>query len=294
MGVVSASAPAQTKQRPDASMSLLTTLLGQSLDPGYAEASARRVDDPATRWRHRALLVVGLVAIGALLTFAAMQTHFRLPANDQARALLIEQVQQRSATTDALQQQVATLRAQVTKAQGDVLALTESGRQVAARLNVLELASGTTPVVGPGLRLTIDDAANTVSGADGNPRTGSGPAEGTVRDRDLQQVVNGLWAAGAEAVAVDGHRLSALTAIRAAGEAILVDYRAISPPYVIEAIGDKAALEAGFVASSGGAYLQTIANSFGVRYDVKRVDALSLPGAETLRLERAQAPKEGS
>jgi uncharacterized protein YlxW (UPF0749 family) len=71
--------------------------------------------------------------------------------------------------------------------------------------------------------------------------------EGRVRDADLQDVVNGLWAAGAEAVAVDGQRLTALSAIRSAGESVLVDLRPLSPPYTVEAVGDPAALEVGFV-----------------------------------------------
>ena len=47
-------------------------------------------------------------------------------------------------------------------------------------------------------------------------------------DRDLQVIVNGLWAAGAEAIAVNGQRLTACSAIRSAGEAILVDFRPLS------------------------------------------------------------------
>ena len=57
--------------------------------------------------------------------------------------------------------------------------------------------------------------------------------DGRVLDRDLQELVNGLWAAGAEAVSVDGQRLTARTAIRSAGEAVLVDFRPLSPPYVV-------------------------------------------------------------
>ena len=72
-----------------------------------------------------------------------------------------------------------------------------------------------------------------------DPTTGrvSGGDVSRVLDVDLQSVVNGLWAGGAEAVAVNGQRLTALTTIRAAGSAILVDFRPVTSPYEVSAIG---------------------------------------------------------
>jgi uncharacterized protein YlxW (UPF0749 family) len=81
-------------------------------------------------------------------------------------------------------------------------------------------------LAGPGLRVTIDDA----------PGAGSGSLN-RVLDRDLQLIVNALWKMGATGIAINGQRLTGVTAIRAAGEAILVDYRPLVPPYAIEAIG---------------------------------------------------------
>lgn len=63
----------------------------------------------------------------------------------------------------------------------------------------------------------VDDAANGLR--DGRDR---------VLDMDLQILTDGLWQAGAEAISVNGHRLSALTAIRGAGEAITVDNRSLT------------------------------------------------------------------
>ena len=94
-----------------------------------------------------------------------------------------------------------------------------------------ELAAGTGAVGGPGLRVTVEDAP--VTRADPE----AADPDLRVQDVDLQVVVNGLWAAGAEAVAVNGQRLTALTAIRTAGSAILVDLAPLSSPYVVEAVG---------------------------------------------------------
>ena len=78
---------------------------------------------------------------------------------------------------------------------------------------------------------------------------------GRVRDRDLQRVINGLWESGAEAISINGQRLTALSAIRAAGDAILVDNRPLVPPYTVLAVGDGERLSRRFQNSADGVYL---------------------------------------
>jgi uncharacterized protein YlxW (UPF0749 family) len=114
-----------------------------------------------------------------------------------------------------------------------------------------------------------------------------------VRDADLQDVVNGLWAAGAEAVAVDGQRLTALSAIRSAGESVLVDLRPLSPPYVVEAVGDASRLEVRFVDGPSGRRLTTLASLYGIRFEVSRADELDLPAAGTPDLRAATPLADG-
>ena len=64
---------------------------------------------------------------------------------------------------------------------------------------------------------------------------GAGPSR--VIYSDLQKVANDLWAAGAEAIAINGQRLTATSTIRSAGAAILVDFRPVTSPYEVSAIG---------------------------------------------------------
>ena len=101
-------------------------------------------------------------------------------------------------------------------------------------------------------------------------------------DADLLAAVNGLWQAGAEAIAVNGHRLTSRTAIRGAGQAITVDYRSLTRPYVIEAIGDGRRLADGFAASSGGGWWRSLREQYGMRLDVARSADLRLPADEGL------------
>src|SRR6478609_1448482 len=174
------------------------------------------------------------------------------PGAAQARAALQQEIQRRSAGLDADQVSLDQLRAQVAQLQRQALSA-RGGDGLAQRAQLLGLLSAEVPVTGSGLKITMNDAASASTGAGGaDPRATAGKGEDRVLDRDLQIVVNGLWAAGAEAIAVNGQRLTALSAIRSAGEAILVDFRPLSPPYVLRAVGDSATLQRRFTAGAAG------------------------------------------
>jgi uncharacterized protein YlxW (UPF0749 family) len=152
------------------------------------------------------------------------------------------------------------------------------------------IASGELPVEGPGVELTLDDAhAADDSPVGKDPRDAVAASEGRVIDRDLQMVVNGLWSAGAEAMSVNGQRLTALSAIRSAGQAILVDFRPLVPPYVIRCIGDPAELQAGFAADPAGPYVQWLRDNYGVTATMATRDRMRLPGAGELALRWARS-----
>jgi uncharacterized protein YlxW (UPF0749 family) len=101
-------------------------------------------------------------------------------------------------------------------------------------------------------------------------------------------VVNALWAAGAEAISINGQRLGPTSAIRFAGEAVLVDFRPVTNPYEVRAIGDPETLSSGFLASPEVAALALIEESFGLRFDFSREEELSLPAASTPELRSAE------
>ncbi|MEW2358486.1 DUF881 domain-containing protein, partial [Spirillospora sp. NPDC029432] len=141
-------------------------------------------------------------------------------------------------------------------------------------------AAAATGVSGPALVLTLDDAPREDAR---EPR----PDEGRVYDQDLQILVNGLWAAGATAIGVNGRRLTPTTAIRTAGEAILVDYRPLSAPYEITALAAgrdaRARLRAAFEGSEAGRRARLLHDRYGIRYGVRAPDRAELPGGGALR-----------
>jgi uncharacterized protein YlxW (UPF0749 family) len=288
--------PAPGSRRVDGSMSLLVDVMTNTMDEAYAERAARKAGGdtgPAVAARRAppaVAVVVALVLLGVATGAAVSQVREREEADDVVRGDLAAEVQERSAEGDALEQQVRDLRVEVVQTRDDALGADAAGVAAAEAVRELELAAGTTPVVGPGIVLIVDDAPPD-QGSVVDPRGGT-PAVSRVNDRDLQGVVNGLWAAGAEAVAINGVRLSSRSAIRSAGEAVLVDFRPLSPPYVVEAVGRPADLEVGFVDGKAGRALRALAELTGITWSLERQEELRLSAAREPDL-RAARPLEG-
>lgn len=273
-------------RRPDASMSLLTNVMEHSLDDGYAEAAARRGATGTSRLpatlRGRLVLALGLVLAGVVVTIGAAQTQVAAPTLAKERQKLIDRIESETRTADELQKSVDGLRDEVAAKQRQALNDRDGDAERVA------LLAGATPVTGPGIELEVNDAKEASSGDAGDPRTTSDFSDtGRVRDRDMQRVVNGLWAAGAEAISINGQRLTSLSAIRAAGDAILVDNRPLVPPYTILAIGDPQKLSTSFQDGADGQYLHVLQENYGIRARISEKEKLELPAAPSLIIRSA-------
>jgi uncharacterized protein YlxW (UPF0749 family) len=280
---------ARPSARRDASMSLLTSLLNDTLDPGYAEAAERRKErgegDRGSHWTRRVspTVLFGVAAVALVLVIAAIQTHREAPAVERERQQLISRVQDAERKNSADESMISTVRGQLQAAQAEALG-PEQGKAFIA----MSVATGASPATGPGLEVVLNDAAGADSSGSSDPRQQSNTAS-RVLDVDLQHAANGLWAAGAEAIAINGQRLTALSAIRTAGSAILVDFRPLSPPYTIQAIGDPKSMAAKFADGTDGRYLFALKNQYGIRFDTSTKDTLNLPAATQLSVNTAVA-----
>ncbi|MFI1933800.1 DUF881 domain-containing protein [Streptomyces sp. NPDC020330] len=279
--------------RPDASMSLLNNVMDHSLDDGYAEASARRRADgsaglPRTL-KSKLGLAAGLVVAALVVTLGAAEARISAPVVAKEREELIDRIDAETQAADTLESEVDELRADVSERQRK--ALEQHGGDQG---HLVALLVGATPVEGPGVKLIVDDAKDTDQGG-GGPRESTGFADtGRVRDRDMQRVVNGLWESGAEAIAINGQRLTALSAIRAAGDAILVDNRPLVPPYTVLAVGDGKKLATAFRDSADGQYLQALKESFDIRTSISDQAEVRLPAAPSLIVRTAEPKAAGS
>ncbi|HUR14305.1 MAG TPA: DUF881 domain-containing protein [Mycobacteriales bacterium] len=282
--------PSGAPRRVDGSMSLLVDMSAAALDPSYADAAARRGDaGERVRLRLSGRVLAGLLVVGLGTGVAAAQTRERADEISASRRALLADVLEQTAATDRLAGEASRLRTSVSRTRSLLLGADERGRQAAALVAALELASGAVPVHGPGILVTLDDAPSAGQGAQGR---GGQAGDGRVLDRDVQDVVNALWAAGAEAVSVNNQRLTVQTAIRAAGEAVLVDLRPLSPPYLLRAVGDVDALEPAFVDSATARRFHSWTSLYGLGFQVRRADDLRLPaaGQPALRLARPGGP----
>ncbi|MFF2046158.1 DUF881 domain-containing protein [Kitasatospora sp. NPDC058170] len=273
--------------RPDASMSLLTNVMDHSLDEGYAEAAEARGGEHDSRipGTVRGLLTLGagLALVGAVVTVGAVNAHESAPTLAKERDALIHRINDSNGSADNLQKQVQDLRRKVDSAQQQAL---PSGAGDPASLAG---AVGLGEVAGPGAKLVLEDAAGTGAGGNVDPRAGQGFGNsGRLRDRDLQLVVNGLWDAGAEAVSINGQRLTALSAIRAAGEAVLVDNRPLVPPYNVLVLGDGPKLVTAFESTMAGQYLRLLQEKYGIKSTISAQKNLTLPAAVGVTLRTAQ------
>ncbi|MFN2320822.1 MAG: DUF881 domain-containing protein [Dermatophilaceae bacterium] len=269
-------------------MSLINELLHRPLDPGYAAATERRrrAGEDSPQRPTGTLVLATTLAIGLVFGVSSQTLGDRQTERTSARADLIAQIEARQERVEANSVRVSELQEEVALAQERVI-LDSAGPAAAGVSSQLLASVGAVGVQGPGLVVTLDDAP-LESG-----RGTSADNEGRVLSKDLQIVVNALWASGAEAIDINGQRLTSRSAIRFAGEAILVNYRPLTRPYVVRAIGDPDRLAAEFASSDGGVYLKALSDNFAIRTDVVAEEEITMKSASALRVENAAPQNPG-
>ena len=255
-------------------MDLLREIHEDAVDPDYTRERAWSQGSRRQRW----LQLPVFAAAAMLFAMSAVMTTRAAPQIEQDRRSLIERIEQTQAEQDQVRVEIVSTRDRVYELQQVALAADAGQERLTEQSASLAVASGATPVRGPGLVVVVDDAP----GESTDPR---------VIDTDLQHLANGLWQAGAEAIAINGHRLTTLTAIRGAGEAITVDYRSLTRPYTVEVIGDPETLEQRFVVTDGGTWWAYLQDNLGMSMDITRENSLELPAASRITLRFA---KEGT
>jgi uncharacterized protein YlxW (UPF0749 family) len=200
--------------------------MSSALADDYADAPR---DGSASTGPQRAfagLAVLAMLAIGVLTAAVLFSTVNSSEQRSRARDALADRVDR--AASDVAERQVAVGIQQdhVSELEQQLLRARDVRPDELAKTGDLANRAGTTPAAGTGLIVAIDDAPNAEAGS-----------VNRVLDRDLQDIVNAMWREGAAGIAINGHRLTSTTAIRSAGEAIVVNYEPLVRPYRIEAIG---------------------------------------------------------
>jgi uncharacterized protein YlxW (UPF0749 family) len=269
--------------------SLLRSLLSEHLDPGYAAAAEARVSGGRPRPRSAAWAWQAAAALLIAVVFAAAvaQARSTAPGVKETQHVLVNGVRSAQSEAIGLAAQRGGLTNQVDDLRRNQLTGDAAGRQLLQRLDELGFAGATTKVTGPGLTVTMTDPGISPDLSDVSKERIPGSRQ-VVLDRDLQLVVNSLWASGAEAIAVGGVRIGPNVTMRQAGGAILVDNQPISSPYVVVAIGPPHAIQDAFEGSAGFQRMRLLEVTYGASVAVSVGNSLNVPAGSTREVKYAK------
>lgn len=176
---------------------------------------------------------------------------------------LTQQVSTVSQERDALIEEVLSLREKLKNTRENDPAMADLEKDI----QKANLSAGFVPVQGPGVIITLTDNASEL-------QSGENPNISIVHDSDLLMLVNELKASGAEAIAVNGERITARSEIRCAGTLILVNWNKIGPPFIIKAIGNPDTLESGMLIKGG--YMGSL-QVLGIQANIEKAEKLDIP-----------------
>jgi uncharacterized protein YlxW (UPF0749 family) len=267
---------------PQAVMGLLNYLTATSLDEDYAHASKRRAatgpSGAPSKGRPGRVALVMLAVFGTLVATAAIQTSRNAAETASSRDSLVQQATDRKEELERLRSLEQSLRSRIATLEASNLEATAQGRAVQDQLSRLGVLTGSAVTRGPGIQVTVDDAPDATS------------SKQQVQAPDLQKLVNALWLLGAEAISVNGQRLTSLSPIRDAAGAITVNFVSLRRPYVVSAIGNTSEMGAQLLDTAGGQTLLTLQSTFGLQFDVDNKDSMVLPAARRVTLRSAHEP----
>lgn len=205
-----------------------------------------------------------MMILGLLLT-----TQFRIQKqvtpdpsrlrNDELIAVLHDKEEE----LQAANQEREKLREQVQQLQSSLSAITPVPKEDTSELQML---AGLLEVQGPGVIVTLVETPEATAAKD------------RVADEDIWRVVNELLTAGAEAISVNGVRVTSVTGIRNVGNRILVNQTMVASPIEIRAIGDPTVLEASLRLRGG---VIELLGRWGIKVTAAKSNSVRIPALRT-------------
>lgn len=168
---------------------------------------------------------------------------------------------------EMLKKEVADLRGRLTEYENSASKISSLTEAMKKELEKARMTAGLLAGTGPGVVIILDD-----SNIPKQP--GEDPNLFLIHDEDLLKVVNELFAAGAEAVSINGQRIIANSEIRCVGPTIIVNSVRLAPPFVVQAIGDPDTLESSM--KMRGGVIESL-QVFGIQVSVKKQENINMP-----------------
>jgi uncharacterized protein YlxW (UPF0749 family) len=250
---------------------LLSLITARSMDEDYAHVARQRAAagvrrETPSRGRPHWASLVAIAVLGVMAAIVAAQTDREAAVTELSRAALVQQIETRRDEVRGLQHDVGELTRSNAQAASNSTRVQGQLDDIDTRVRRAEVNTGFSVVHGPGVRITVDNRP----GVDVNSE---------IRDEDLAILVDGLFEAGAEAIAINDQRINALGGIRNTSRAIHVNGRPVNAPYVVSAIGDPKTLQAKLLQTSEGQEWFALVNGLDFVYTPQNVDDITLPAA---------------
>ncbi len=235
-------------------------------------------------------LGIALLALGFLTAAQLASERPRVAYTTQERTPLVETVTELQAQQDGLKAGILDLRAQIQGVEGQGAGSEDRVRQLNTELQAARIAAGLIPLTGPGIVIQLEDSQDPVP-------PGGSESDYLVSSRDIRTVVGALWEAGAEAIAVNGERITPTSSVIDVGPSVLVNSAYLTPPYQITALGPSDLYDHLSGAAAFVDFLSARSDGYGIRVSLAEPDSVDMPafaGTITLRYSRPIASPSAS
>jgi uncharacterized protein YlxW (UPF0749 family) len=230
-------------------------------------------------------LGAALLVLGFLVAAQLGSEGPRVRYTTQERSPLLETATQLQAQQDELKTRILEIRKDIQAVEGQGAGSADLVRQLNTELEKARIAAGLIPLTGTGIVLRLEDSQAPV------PPDAS-DADYLVGSHDIRTVVEELWLAGAEAIAVNSERVTPTTAIIDIGPTLLVNSAYLAPPYQVTALGPADLYERLSRAPGFIDFVRARGERFGIRLSFAEPETVDMPafaGTVTLRYSRPLA-----
>jgi uncharacterized protein YlxW (UPF0749 family) len=252
------------KEDESKSMGLLAMLNSEIETYEYTNPDHPPVGKKDPKW----WIAIVLSFSGLLFGIAVANTQRQQPILEKNREDLRATITKNIEVLNKTSEDLSSINNEIAQIQTNTPGLDFHGISQSNESN-LQVFSGLSSVKGEGIEIVINDAIKTDS------LETSDLELARVYDSDIQLLVNALWASGAESVSINKSRLTSTSAIRSAGDAILVNYRPLLPPFVISAIGDND-LRDRLIKHPDYLDLQFVVKTYGLGFNVSEIKDIEM------------------
>lgn len=223
--------------------------------------------DPRTRYG--LVLILPALLLGVVVAAQWQTQSRRTPLGSRYQLQLAEAAQTLQTEQAKLKIEVLRLRAELDAIDAQTAAFGGQSAALKAELDRLRGAAGLSPVTGAGVTVTLDDGRVPASAPTRSIELA------IVHSTDLTDVFNTAWKGGAEAISVNGERITGASAC--VGAVIQINGTLLSPPFVVRIVGPVEGLLGAFNDPRALTDQKQRHASFGLGFAVARSDRLDVP-----------------